>query len=181
MRDRARTVGVTVASFTVRGSTGKQLSRATSSRTSTKSGFGKIQRFTQFPTDRKCEVCRMTFIKKKLRAEPQIPMFLTRSVNREIVTGMPCWYKTWPLNSCNRIRAKQRLLRKRRRVYESFSIRQPSPKVIYPDNSFGFGKVWVDLSWNHCTSTPHRFETNGIAERARRVTEGHSRYFCNLV
>ena len=29
-----------------------------------------------------------------------------------------------------------------------------------------------ELSWNHCTSTPHRSETNGIAERAvRRVKE----------
>ena len=29
--------------------------------------------------------------------------------------------------------------------------------------------------WNHCTSTPHRSETNGIAERAvRRVKEGTS-------
>ena len=29
------------------------------------------------------------------------------------------------------------------------------------------------MSWNHCTSTPHRSETNGIAERAvRRVKEG---------
>ena len=32
-----------------------------------------------------------------------------------------------------------------------------------------------DLSWNHCTSTPHRSETYGIAERAvRRVKEGTS-------
>ena len=31
------------------------------------------------------------------------------------------------------------------------------------------------MSWNHCTSTPHRSETNGIAERAvRRVKEGTS-------
>ena len=30
-----------------------------------------------------------------------------------------------------------------------------------------------DLSWNHCTSTPQRSETNGVAERAvRRVKEG---------
>ena len=36
-----------------------------------------------------------------------------------------------------------------------------------------FGKACEDLSWNHCTSTPHRSETNGIAERAvRRVKEG---------
>ena len=49
------------------------------------------------------------------------------------------------------------------------------PKVIYTDNSLEFGKACEDLSWNHCTSTPHRSETNGIAERAvRRVQEGTS-------
>ena len=33
----------------------------------------------------------------------------------------------------------------------------------------------VVQAWNHCTSTPHRSETNGIAERAvRRVKEGTS-------
>ena len=49
------------------------------------------------------------------------------------------------------------------------------PKVIYTDNSLEFGKSCEDLSWNHCTSTPHRSETNGSAERAvRRVKEGTS-------
>ena len=49
------------------------------------------------------------------------------------------------------------------------------PKVIYTDNSIEFGKSFEGLSWNHCTSTPHRSEINGIAERAvRRVTEGTS-------
>ena len=49
------------------------------------------------------------------------------------------------------------------------------PKVIYTDNSLEFGKACEDLYWNHCTSTPHRSETNGIAERAvRRVKEGTS-------
>ena len=49
------------------------------------------------------------------------------------------------------------------------------PKVIYTDNSLEFGKACEDLSWNHCTSTPHRSETNGIAGRAvRRVKEGTS-------
>ena len=47
------------------------------------------------------------------------------------------------------------------------------PKVIHTDNSLEFGKACEDLSWNHCTSTPHRSETNGIAERAvRKVKEG---------
>ena len=39
-------------------------------------------------------------------------------------------------------------------------------------NSIEFGTACEDLSWNH-TSTPHRSETNGIAERAvRRIKEG---------
>ena len=49
------------------------------------------------------------------------------------------------------------------------------PKVICTDNSLEFGKSCEELYWNHCTSTPHRSETNGIAERAvRRVKEGTS-------
>ena len=49
------------------------------------------------------------------------------------------------------------------------------PKVIHTDNSFESGKSCEELSWNHCASTLHRSETNGIAERAvRRVKEGTS-------
>ena len=34
---------------------------------------------------------------------------------------------------------------------------------------------WLEIALNHRTSTPHRSETNGIAERAvRRVKEGTS-------
>ena len=37
------------------------------------------------------------------------------------------------------------------------------------------GKSREDLSWNHCTSTPHRSETHGFAERTvRRIEEGTS-------
>ena len=47
------------------------------------------------------------------------------------------------------------------------------PKVI--DNLMEFGKACEEVTWNHCTSTPHRSETNGIAERAvRRIKEGTS-------
>ena len=49
------------------------------------------------------------------------------------------------------------------------------PKVFYTDNSLESGRACEDLSWNHCTSTSHRSETNGIAERAvRRINEGTS-------
>ena len=47
--------------------------------------------------------------------------------------------------------------------------------VVYIDNALEFGKYCEDLSWNHCTSTPHKSETNGIPERAvRTVKEGTS-------
>ena len=55
------------------------------------------------------------------------------------------------------------------------------PKVIYTDNSLEFGKACEDLSWDHCTSTTHRSETNGIAETAvRRVKEGTSAVLLQL-
>ena len=57
----------------------------------------------------------------------------------------------------------------------TFLVPKRKPKVIYTDNSLEFGKSCEELSWNHCASTPHRSETNGIAERAvRRVKEGTS-------
>ena len=34
----------------------------------------------------------------------------------------------------------------------------------FTENSVEFGKAFEELSWNHCTSTPHRSETYGIAE-----------------
>ena len=51
---------------------------------------------------------------------------------------------------------------------QKFMEPERNPKVIYTDNSLEFGKACEDLSWNHCASTPHRSETNGIAERAGR-------------
>ena len=58
---------------------------------------------------------------------------------------------------------------------QKFLEPEMKPKVIYTDNSLEFAKACEDFSWNHCTSTPHRSETNGIAERAvRRVKEGTS-------
>ena len=62
-----------------------------------------------------------------------------------------------------------------RRSLQKFLEPNRKPKVIYTDNSLEFGKACEDLSWNHCTPTPHRSETNGIPERAvRSVEEGTS-------
>ena len=82
--------------------------------------------------------------------------------------------RTWSHNGSSRIRAKQKLHRKHRSL-QKFLESERKPNVIYTDRFFKFGKACQDLSWNHCTSPPHRSETNGIAERAvRRVKEGTS-------
>ena len=68
-------------------------------------------------------------------------------------------------------KTSQETVRRVRKFLESTR----KPKVIYTDNSLQFGKSFEDLSWNHCTSTPHRSETNGTAERSvRRIKEGAS-------
>ena len=50
-------------------------------------------------------------------------------------------------------------------------------QTIYVD----YGKAREDRSLEyHCTSTPHRSETDGNAERAvRKVKKVHPRYFCS--
>ena len=66
-------------------------------------------------------------------------------------------------------------LQETRRSLQKFLEPERKTKVIYTDNSLEFGKACEDLSRNHCTSTPHRSEINGIAQRAvRRVKEGTS-------
>ena len=42
------------------------------------------------------------------------------------------------------------------------------PKVMYTDNSLEFGKSFEESSWNHCSSTRHRSQTNGLAEKVVR-------------
>ena len=49
--------------------------------------------------------------------------------------------------------------------------RHGEPKVTNTDNPIEFVKSCEDLSWNLCTSTPCRSDTNGIAERAVRTME----------
>ena len=79
----------------------------------------------------------------------------------------PQWIQSYP--------CKTKTSQETQRSLQKFLEPDRNPKVIYTDNSLEFGKACEDLSWNHCTSTPHRSETNGIAERAvRRVKEGTS-------
>ena len=75
------------------------------------------------------------------------------------------WIQAYP--------CKNKTSQETQRSLQKFLEPERKPKVIYTDNSLEFGKACEDLSWNHCTSTAHRSETNGFAERAvRRVKEG---------
>ena len=94
--------------------------------------------------------------------------------NLKTITDLQSWCRTWPLNGPRHIRVRQKLHRKQRSL-QKFLEPDRNPKVIHTDNSMEFGKACEDLSRDHCTFTPHRSDTNGMAERAvRRVREGTS-------
>ena len=118
---------------------------------------------------RRSTSCRKVWWLDNVRSQsPQWEMW-TRDNHRYV-----SWCKTWPRNGFNLIRAKERL-HMRRRSLSKFLESSHRPKVVNIDNSMEFGKACEDLAWNHRTSTPHRSETNDIAERAvRRVKEGTS-------
>ena len=80
------------------------------------------------------------------------------------------WIQTYPCKN----KTSQEIQRSLQKFLES----ERKSKVIYTDNSLEFGKACEDLSWNDCTSTPHRSEFNGIAERAvLRVKESTAAVF----
>ena len=153
--------------------------------------LGKHSVYTHFPKDRDCEICQRTKITRApcrrrnggavLRAE-KIGDLITADhkvfsencesrknhryavVVQDLVTQ---WIQTYP--------SKTKTSQETQRSLQKFLEPDKKPEVIYTDNSLDFGKVCEDLSWNHCTSTPQRSETNGIAERAVcRVKEAFS-------
>ena len=139
---------------------------------------------THFPKDRNCEICKRTKItrapcrRRNGEAVPRAVKFGDLiSDNCESRNNHRCavvvqdlatqWIQAYP--------CKNKTSQETQRSLQKFLEPERTPKVIYTDNSLEFGKACEDLSWNHCTSTPHRSETNGIAERAvRRVKEGTS-------
>ena len=147
--------------------------------------------YTHFPKDRNCEICQRTKItrapcrRRNGGAVPRAENFgdlitadhkvlsdncESRNNHRYAVVVQDLatqWIQAFP--------CKTKTSQETQRSLQKFLERDRNPKVIYTDNSMEFGKACEDLSWNHCTSTPHRSETNGSAERAvRRVKEGTS-------
>ena len=153
--------------------------------------WGKHIVFFHFPRDRNCEICQRTKI-TRAPCRRRIGGAVPRAVNfGDLITAdhkvlsESCesrhnhryavvvqaletqWIQSYP--------CKTKTSQETQRSLQKFLETDRNPKVIYTDSSLEFGTACEDLSWNHCTSTPHRSETNGIAERAvRRVKEGTS-------
>ena len=153
--------------------------------------LGKHNVHTHFLKDRNCEICKRTKItrapcrRRNGEAVPRAVKFgdlitadhkvlsdncESRNNHRYAVVVQDLatqWIQAYP--------CKNKTSQETQRSLQKFLEPERKPKVIYTDNSLEFGRACEDLSLNHCTSTPHRSETNGIAERAvRRVKEGTS-------
>ena len=153
--------------------------------------LGKHSVYTHFPTDRNCDICQKTKITRapcRRRIGGVVPraenfgdlitadhkVFSENCESRNnhryaiVVQDLATqWIQSYP--------CKTKTSQETQWSLQKFLEPNRKPKVIYTDNNLEFGKACEHLSWNHCTSTPHRSETNGIAERAvRRVKEGTS-------
>ena len=141
---------------------------------------------THFPKDRNCEICQRTLITRApcrsriggavpraenfgdlITADHKVHSESCESRNNHryaiVVQDLATpWIQSYP--------CKTKTSQETRRSLQKYLKPDRKPKVIYTDNSLESGKACEHLSWNHCTSTPHKSETNGIAERAvRRV------------
>ena len=153
--------------------------------------LGKHSVYTHFLKDRNCEICQRTKITREScrrrngGAVPRAENFGDLITADHKVLSDNCesrnnhryavvvhdlstqWIQAYP--------CKTKTSQETQRSLQKFLEPDRKPKVIYTDNSSEFGNACEDLSWNHCTSTPHGSETNGIAERAvQRVKEGTS-------
>ena len=142
--------------------------------------LGKHSVYTYFPKDRNCEICKRTKITRApcrrrnggvapraenfgdlITADHKVLSESCESRNNHrytiVVQDLATqWIQSYPCNT--------KTTQETQRSLQKFLEPERKPKVIYTDNSLEFGKACEDLSWNHCTSTPHRSETDGIAE-----------------
>ena len=81
------------------------------------------------------------------------------------------WIQSYP--------CKTKILRKHEGACKSSWSRMGSLKSFTLTIPWQFGKACEDLSWNHCTSTPHRSKTNGICWESSPQSD--RRYVCSVV
>ena len=155
--------------------------------------LGKHSVYTHFPTDRYCEICQRTEstrapCRRRIGAVLRAENFWWLDYSRSQSSQRRLWISKQS-SICNRgaglghpmnpVEAKTS--QKTQRSLQKFLEPDRKPRVIYTDNSLEFGKACEEFSWNHCTSTPHRSETNGIGERAVRRIKAPLPYCCNQV
>ena len=158
-------------------------------------GLCKHNVHAHFPKDRNCEICKRTNVtrapcrRRNGEAVPRADNFgdlitadhkvlsdnCESRNNHRYAVAVQDLATQW-IQACS---CKNKTSQETQRSLQKFLEPERKPKVIYTDNSLEFGKACEDLSWNHCTSTPHRSETNGIAERAVRRVKG--RHLCCIV
>ena len=151
-------------------------------------GPGEHSIYTHFPKDRNCDICLMTKITRascRRRTGTVVPKaenfgdLITadhkvlsdncesRNNHRYAVVVQDLatqWIQSYP--------CKTKTSQETERSLQKFLEPTWKPTVIYTNNSLEFGESCEELSGNHCTSTPHRSKTNGIAGRAvRRINE----------
>ena len=140
---------------------------------------GKHNVFTHFPKDRNCEVCKRTKVKRapcRVRASNHIPRaenfgdLITadqRVLNDECESRHSHRYAVIVQNV-----STQWLQAYPCKTKTSQETEKSSRKFLIKTGNW---QSLRRLIMNHCTSTPHRSETNGTAERSvRRVKEGTS-------
>ena len=136
---------------------------------------------THFPKDPNCDICLKTKIarascrRRTGTVVPRAANFIDSIIADHKVLSEGCesrqnhryavvvhdlstlWIQSYPCET--------KSSQETQRSLQKFLEPERKPKVIYTDNSLEFGKACEDLSWNHCTSAPHRSETNAIVER----------------
>ena len=131
--------------------------------------MGEHSVYTHFIQDRNCEICKRTKItrapcrRRKGEAVPRADNFGDLITADHKVLSDNCESSK---QSSIRSRGKQNFTRNPEKLAKVPGTREETKSHLH--FSLEFGKACEDLSLDHCTSTPHRSETNGIAGRAVR-------------
>ena len=155
---------------------------------------GEHNIFTHFPIDPNCKICKeCKAVRAQCRSSPEktadalptptkFAQALTldhKTLNEEIASRdhdqnicvildrATYWLQAYPDKSKSAQATKYALQR--------FLGPQQKAEHVYSDNSHEIRIACEELGFSHDTSTPHRSETNGIAENAvKKVKEGSS-------
>ena len=161
-----------------------------------KAVLGKHSMYIHFPKDRNCERCKGTKItmapcrKRAGEAIPRAESFgdlitadhkvlsegcESRNDHRYAVVVQDLetqWIQSYQFKKNHRTQ---------KRACRSFWSRRGNQKSFTLTIPWNLAKACEDLSRNHCTSTPQRSETNGIAERAGTQDKGGNLFFAVAV